>query len=438
VTKRIGVCALIPAAGRGARFGGSDNKVFVPLAGRPLLGWTLDAFARCDAVDAIVLVGGEADAPRLREIGERYGGGKLRAVTRGGETRQESVRLGLAACGDAALVAVHDAARPCITPEIIDDVIRAAADSRYGATAAIPVSDTLVRAWTPLSGIPPRADGHPRCAALVSRDGLWAIQTPQCFATSTLRDAHDRAQRCRMAATDDMSLVCPIDPEHVRSSSDSGRLVPGSPENLKVTRPEDLAIAEAILTRRLQQRRADVPQPAVTRPEPAAEPPFRIGYGYDVHAFAEGRPLYLGGVLFPEADRGLLGHSDADVLLHAVCDALLGAAGLGDIGKLFPPSDARHKDRRSTEFLSEVGIRIRDSGWQVGNVDAMVLAEAPRVGPRVAEMRACIAAALETAPERISIKATTNEGMGFVGRGEGIAVHATALLMRRDGHAGIR
>ena len=157
--------------------------------------------------------------------------------------------------------------------------------------------------------------------------------------------------------------------------------------------------------------------------------PFRIGYGYDVHPFATGRPMYLGGVHFPEAERGLAGHSDADALLHAVCDALLGAAGLGDIGKHFPPSDNRHKDRRSTEFLQEVGDAIANAGWQVGNMDVMVLAETPRVGPHVEEIKQVIAQTLGISPTQISIKATTNEGLGFIGRGEGIAVHATALLM---------
>ncbi|MBC8102915.1 MAG: 2-C-methyl-D-erythritol 2,4-cyclodiphosphate synthase [Cytophagales bacterium] len=157
--------------------------------------------------------------------------------------------------------------------------------------------------------------------------------------------------------------------------------------------------------------------------------PFRIGYGYDVHPFAEGRPMYLGGVHFPEAARGLQGHSDADALLHAVCDALLGAAALGDIGRHFPPSENRHKDRRSTEFLREVGALLATAGWHVGNLDVMVLAETPKVGPRVEEIRRVISETLGILPIQISIKATTNEGMGFVGRGEGIAVHATALIL---------
>lgn len=157
---------------------------------------------------------------------------------------------------------------------------------------------------------------------------------------------------------------------------------------------------------------------------------IRVGHGYDVHPFAAGRRLFLGGVEFPEAAMGLQGHSDADVILHALCDALLGAAGIGDIGKLFPPSDMRHKDRRSTEFVDEVKARLDAAGWRVGNVDITVLAEFPKINSRADEIRAKIAVHLGIEPERIGVKATTNEGLGFVGRGEGIAAHATALLFQ--------
>ena len=156
----------------------------------------------------------------------------------------------------------------------------------------------------------------------------------------------------------------------------------------------------------------------------------RIGCGYDVHPFAEGRKLMLGGVEFTGETRGLAGHSDADALLHAVCDALLGAAGLGDIGKHFPPSDPAHKDRSSLEFLREVRALLEEAGFRVGNIDVTVLAEAPKIGPRAAEMKEAIAGVLDISPENIGIKATTSEGMGFVGRGEGIAVHAAALIHR--------
>jgi 2-C-methyl-D-erythritol 2,4-cyclodiphosphate synthase/2-C-methyl-D-erythritol 4-phosphate cytidylyltransferase len=391
------VCALIPAAGRGVRFGGSANKVFAPLLGRPLLAWTLDAFARCDAIDAILLIGSEPDLLQLRELGHRYGGGKFLDVVLGGPDRQASVRNGLAVCADFEYVAVHDAARPCVTPELISAAVTAGRS--FGATTiAVPVADTLV------PGIGSILQGND-----VPRDGLYAIQTPQVFARQLLYEAHEAAWRDGLRGTDDAGLV--------RRLSGSTHQVVGSPENIKVTCPEDLTLAEAILA-----RRQDIT---------ANAPAIRIGYGYDVHPFAEGRPLFLGGVEFPDAPRGLLGHSDADVVLHAVCDALLGAAGLGDIGKLFPPSDMAHKNRRSTEFLREVQSRIAAAGWRVGNIDVTVLAEAPKIGPRADEMRGAIAIELNITPEQVGMKATTNEGLGFIGRGEGIAAHATALLLRQ-------
>ncbi len=306
------------------------------------------------------------------------------------------MRLGLTACpDDAEFVAVHDGARPCVTPLLITEAVAAARESD-AVTVALPLADTLNR-----FGID--KNDHLFVDEPIKRENTCAIQTPQVFRTALLRQEHENALQNNLVVTDDASLV--------RSPERRVRVVVGSPENLKVTRPEDMALAEAILIRR------------------HTPPPFRIGYGYDVHPFAEGRPMYLGGVHFPEADRGLEGHSDADALLHAVCDALLGAAGLGDIGRHFPPSDSRHKDRRSTEFLQEVGQSIAAAGWVVGNMDVMVLAETPRVGPRVEEIRQVISQILGITPEQISIKATTNEGLGFIGRGEGIAVHATALLM---------
>jgi 2-C-methyl-D-erythritol 4-phosphate cytidylyltransferase/2-C-methyl-D-erythritol 2,4-cyclodiphosphate synthase len=463
------VYALIPAAGRGARFGSSDNKVFAPLLGRPLLGWTIQAFANCDAIHKIVLIGSASDLPRLREIGTQYGGGKLHTVVEGGADRQSSVRLGLAACSQAEYIVVHDGARPCVTPELITASIDAVRESD-AVTVALPLTDTLNRFSI-------NSSDHLYVEEPIQRDNTCAIQTPQAFRTTFLQQAHDSALGNNLTVTDDASVI--------RAIGGQVRIVPGSPENLKVTRPGDIALAEAILLRRhtpppfpccasatdlpsegegafaseeiraSPKPEADVspsdpvsaedkitpvqnaPSPSEGRSVALAQQgkgggvplPFRIGYGYDVHPFADGRPMYLGGVHFPEADRGLLGHSDADALLHAVCDALLGAAGLGDIGKHFPPSDNRHKDRRSTEFLREVGQSIHTAGWQVGNMDVMVLAETPRVGPRVEEIRITIAEILGISPEQISIKATTNEGMGFVGRGEGIAVHATALLM---------
>lgn len=408
-----GVCALIPAAGRGVRFGASENKVFADLLGRSLLGWTLQAFARCDAVDDVVLIGGEADLPRLRAIGAQFGGGKVRNVVVGGADRQASVRNGLAALGDpdfplqgdAEYVLIHDAARCCVTPEIIRTVAVAARREGGGATAAIPVSDTLVR-----------ENGES-----VDRDRLWSVQTPQGFDRGWITQAHERALREGWQAADDAGL-----------SERQGRralLVFGSPENIKVTRPEDLALAEAILARR--QYSPSPAAPGEGHPKGTRERGhFRVGHGYDVHPFADDRKMMLGGVYFPESPRGLAGHSDADALLHAVCDALLGAAGRGDIGTLFPPSDHAHKDRPSIEFVGEVKRHLDEAGFRVGNIDVTVLAETPKIGPRAAEIKRVLADALGISSDQVGIKATTSEGMGFVGRAEGIAVHAAALIHR--------
>ena len=393
-----GACALIPAAGRGVRFGGNENKAFAPLLGKPVLGWTLEAFAGSGEIEDVIIIGREADVSRLEEIAGRHGGGKVRQVVTGGETRQESVAAGLAVA-QADMILIHDAARPCVTEEIISAV--AAATREYGAaTAAIPVADTLVQ-----------EEGHDFAGDNVPRRGLYVVQTPQGCDRMFFQSAHDMAAQTGYTGTDDAGLV--------RRCGLQVRLTPGSPENIKITRPEDLVVAEAILMRRHG-----------TGGGGAAAAMTRVGFGYDVHPFAEGRKLMLGGVEFDGETRGLAGHSDADALLHAVCDALLGAAGLGDIGKHFPPSDPAHKDRPSLEFLREVRGLLEEAGYRVGNIDVTVLAESPKIGPRAAEMKAAIAGVLEITPENIGIKATTSEGMGFIGRGEGIAVHAAALIHR--------
>jgi 2-C-methyl-D-erythritol 4-phosphate cytidylyltransferase/2-C-methyl-D-erythritol 2,4-cyclodiphosphate synthase len=421
------VCALILAAGRGVRFGGTENKVFAPLAGRPLIAWTLEAFARCDAIDAIVLVGSAGDMSRLRELGEAFGGGKYRVAVQGGNDRQSSVYLGLQACtsssgnGGFEYIAVHDAARPCITPEIIAQGVAAARE--HGAvTVAVRLADSLVRGPGNI------------IEEYVPRDGLWRVQTPQVFRRTLLEEAHQSANQNNIHATDDAGLV--------RRLGHPVYIVPGSPENLKVTEAADLMVAEAVVgegkspTSPTPNTQHPTPSPSPTTDPSASAPPttnFRIGHGYDVHPFTEGRRLFLGGVEFPEATRGLLGHSDADVVLHAVCDAILGAAGLGDIGHFFPPSDPAHKDRRSTEFLAEVAARVRADGWAVANMDVTILAETPKIGPKADAMKQVIAGLLSVEVGQVGIKATTNERLGFIGRGEGIAVHATTLLYRTAG-----
>jgi 2-C-methyl-D-erythritol 4-phosphate cytidylyltransferase / 2-C-methyl-D-erythritol 2,4-cyclodiphosphate synthase len=262
------------------------------------------------------------------------------------------------------------------------------------AIVAVPVSDTLKRV----------DDG--RIVGTVDRTGMWGAQTPQAFRRDVLLDIFDRAGEREVT-------------DEARLCEDLGipvAIVPGMPENLKVTHPGDVAVAAALL----EARRAGGGDHRMT-----GWP--RTGIGYDVHRFAEGRRMVLGGVEIP-FDRGLEGHSDADVLLHAVCDALLGAAGLGDIGQHFPPGDPRFKDADSIGLLRESARLVREAGFEPVNVDVAVIAEAPRIGPHVPAMRERIAGAIGIASGAVGVKATTNEGMGFVGRQEGIAALATALI----------
>jgi 2-C-methyl-D-erythritol 4-phosphate cytidylyltransferase/2-C-methyl-D-erythritol 2,4-cyclodiphosphate synthase len=398
--------ALIPAAGRAARFNsdpssgpssGSSaavgNKVFAELAGKPLLRWTADAFAAHKSIDGIVVVAGANEVARCREV--LSGLDKLLAIVPGGETRQESVAIGLFTLGGAAddLVLVHDGARPLVSSEVITRCLLGAAE-QGNAVAALPVADTLKA-----------VDSSLRVQRTVDREGLWAVQTPQAFRVATLYDAYSAARDSGWTGTDEASLV-------EKFSDESVHLVPGDPRNFKVTRPEDLQLAEALLR--------SIPESSM--------PQTRIGFGYDIHRLVEGRRLMLGGVEIPSR-RGLDGHSDADVLLHALCDALLGAAGLPDIGNLFPNTDLAYKDVDSLELLRQVMAHLEAGSYQVGNVDLTLIAEAPKIAPYVPQMRARIAECLNIEPARVGIKATTNEGLGSLGRGEGIAAHAVAAIV---------
>lgn len=389
--------ALIPAAGRAARFntdGGTEgNKVFAPLMGRPLLRWTAAAFADHPGIDGIVVVAGAGEVARCREALD--GLDKLLAIIPGGETRQVSVAIGLFTLGGAAddLVLVHDGARPLVTPEIITRCLDGARE--FGnAVAALPLTDTLKA-----------VDDAQIVQRTVDREGLWAVQTPQAFRIATLFDAHIAARDQGWSGTDEASLV-------ERFGAEPVHLVLGAPDNLKVTRPGDLKLAEALLRARSGEQMAQT----------------RIGFGYDIHPLIAGRLLMLGGVAIP-SPRGLDGHSDADVLLHALCDALLGAAGLPDIGNLFPNTDAAYKGISSLELLRQVRERVGAVGYSVGNVDLTLIAEAPKISPHVPQMRTLIAECLHIEPARVGIKATTNEGLGSLGRGEGIAAHAVAAIV---------
>jgi 2-C-methyl-D-erythritol 4-phosphate cytidylyltransferase/2-C-methyl-D-erythritol 2,4-cyclodiphosphate synthase len=383
------VTAILAAAGRGRRFGAPENKVFAPLAGKTVLHWSLAALERCPDVDAVVVVTAADDLSRVRALAA--GCSKAHAVCEGGAERHDSVWNALQAVPSGTeLVAVHDGARPLASPELISAVIHAA--RLHGAALpAGPVSDTLKRS----------EDGA-EAWETVDRSGLYAVQTPQAFHYDLLVRAYRSARDEGFSGTDDAS--------YVERLGHPVRLVPGGRENLKITVAEDLRMAEALLAGSLS---------------------LRTGFGYDVHRLAPGRPLVLGGVLLEHPEGlGLDGHSDADVLLHALADALLGAAALGDIGEHFPNTDPRYRGVSSLLLLAEVAGKLRQAGWEPVNVDAMLLAERPRIRPYVDAMRGCIAEALGVGVDAVSVKATTNERLGFEGREEGMAAHAVATIRR--------
>ena len=384
------VAAIVPAAGRGARFGGGGPKALVPLRGRPLVEHTVAALGAATVVE-VIIVAAPADAlETVARAARTAAGGKVAAVVPGGADRQASVARGLAAVPPGPdVVLVHDGARPLVPVALIEAVAAAAAEDG-AATAAVPVDETLKR------GAGEWVDGT------VDRAGLYRIQTPQGFGRALLERAHREAGASGFRATDDAALV--------ERLGHPVRLVPGAAVNLKVTMPADLELAEALLRRE----------------EPPSVAP-RVGIGFDAHRLAPGRRLVLGGVEIP-SPRGLDGHSDADVVAHAVIDALLGAAGCGDIGRWFPPDDPAYAGADSMRLLGRVRSLLAERGWRAGHIDVIVMAEAPRLAPHAAAMRSAMAAALATDPDRISIKATTLEGMGAIGREEGIAAQAVASL----------
>lgn len=384
------VVAIIPAAGQGRRMGGEIPKQYLPLEGRPLLWFTLAALERSPLIRALILV----VRPEDHQLAEQLVSGfaKVRCLVPGGGERGDSVRAGLeATTPEDGLVLIHDAVRPFISLSLIERVVVAA--RQWGAAIpALPVRETI------------KVVGDGQVVETPRRSRLWAAQTPQGFRRSLLLEAFSR-QRDGAPATDEAMLV--------EGLGHPVRVVEGEPGNLKITTPEDLAWAGWWM---LHNAGGQMQKRSV-----------RVGQGYDVHRLEVGRALVLGGVTIP-FERGLAGHSDADVLIHAIMDALLGAAGLGDIGRLFPDTDPSYQDISSLLLLQEVGARLREQGAQILNIDATLLAQRPRIAPQVPEMIARMAGVLQLAPGRLSIKATTNERLGFVGREEGIAAQAVALI----------
>jgi 2-C-methyl-D-erythritol 4-phosphate cytidylyltransferase/2-C-methyl-D-erythritol 2,4-cyclodiphosphate synthase len=398
------VTAIIAAGGRGARFGAAEPKQLLSVGGLPILERSVRAFLEHPGIDEVLVVlppSLVADPPAYL----RSSGKPLRIVA-GGARRQDSVANAfreVAALSD--LIVIHDAARPFASADLITRTIAAAAESG-AALAAVASRDTVKRASGPAEA------GHDRIVAeTLSRDTIVLAQTPQAFRRDVLQAAFALSEREGVDATDEAALV--------ERSGHPVRLVEGEATNIKITTPEDLPMAEAI---------ARAAAPARTG---------RAGIGYDLHRLVEGRPLILGGVTIPFG-KGLLGHSDADAVCHAITDAVLGAAAAGDIGRHFPDTDPAWKGASSIDLLQRAAAIVRGLGLEVGNVDASVIAERPTLAPYVDAMRANIAAALGIAVDRVSVKGKTNEGVGALGRGEAIAVHAVALLRIRNQGLGIR
>ena len=374
----MAVTALIVAAGSGSRMGADMPKQYRRLAGKAVLAHAVDAMTSHPAVEAVrVVIGPGQEGDARSALGDRDVG----AMIVGGAERADSVRAGLAAI-DGGIVLVHDAARPFCPPDVVDRLLAALGDAE-GAVPALPVADTLAR-----------SDGT--LGEAIDRTGAVRVQTPQAFPLALLRDCY--ARWSGPPPTDEATVV--------RAAGRRVAVVDGDPALEKLTSPADWARAEAML---------------------ASQMVSRSGLGFDVHAFAGPGPVMMGGIAIP-SERGLAGHSDADVVLHAITDALLGAAGHGDIGEHFPPTDPRWKGAASEIFLAHAAGLVRSAGGVIDHVDCTVICEAPRVGPHRSAMRANVARILGLAPGQVSIKATTTERLGFTGRGEGIAAQALATI----------
>jgi len=372
------IAVLIVAAGKGARAATELPKQYECLAGQPMLRRTVEAFK--DYPVQVVIGRGQEDL-----AAKALAGLSLPAPVTGGATRQQSVRLGLEALAKDApdFVLIHDAARPLVSRKVIEDVVQALEAGADGALPMVAASDTLRRRG---------ADGH---WSLVDRENLYRAQTPQGFAFAKILAAH--RNHAGEEVTDDMALA--------ELAGLKVEMTQGEEKNIKVTRKEDFALAEKLMGS------GDV----------------RTATGYDVHKFTDGDHIMLCGLKVPHS-HGLEGHSDADVGLHAITDALLGAIGEGDIGQHFPPTDDRWKGAASWKFLDHAAGLVRAKGGVINHVDVTIICERPKVGPHRDAMKARIAEILKIEPARVSVKATTTEGLGFTGRREGIAAQAIATV----------
>ncbi len=399
------VTAIIAAGGRGVRFGGTRPKQLIEVGGEPILLRSVRAFATHPSIaEVIVALPDELAAnppaylqsPRVR-------------IVAGGARRQDSVANAFrAASASSDVIVVHDAARPFASAALIERTIAIAAESG-AAVAAAPARDTVKFVAGPGEG-PAEAGYDVRVLETLPRERVFLAQTPQAFRRGVLADALRLAED----ATDEATLA--------EKAGHCVRIVEGEATNIKITTPDDLAMAEAIAN----------PSAIRHAPSAVAKPPRtgRAGIGYDVHRLVDARPLILGGVTIP-SERGALGHSDADVVCHAVTDAILGALSLGDIGRHFPDTDPRWKDANSLDLLARAVAMAGECGYEIGNVDVTVILERPKIKDHIDAIRATLARTLGIDVARVSVKGKTNEGLDAIGRGEAIAAHAIALTRAR-------
>ena len=371
--------AIVVAAGSGSRLGGATPKQFQTLAGKPMLLWSVETMLQCKKISAIAVVVPFEDQHRVRSMLPH--GWHIHVVP-GGATRTESVRAGLDVLEPTRpdRVLVHDAARPGLTLDVLDELLNALTEAD-AACPALPVADALKRSGT---------------LETVAREDLVRVQTPQAFRWEVITRAYASAPA---SAVDDLALL--------EGTGAKIKLTPGRQALMKVTYPEDFALAEKLI----------------------ASPSIRVGTGFDVHGFEPGDAVILCGVRIPHTKK-LEGHSDADAAWHALTDAILGALALGDIGDHFPPSDPQWKGAASIKFLQHAVKLARDRGYHIANADITILAERPKIAPHREAMRRATAEAMNVLPDVISVKATTTEGLGFLGREEGIAAQASVLLSR--------
>lgn len=382
----MSIAAIIVAAGRGTRAGPGAPKQWRSLGGRPVLERTVSCFQRADIARIIVVL-----HPDDMITGLKLFGGRVTLVA-GGETRSGSVRNALESLDpkEISKVLIHDGARPFVDPDLISRVIDAL-DTAPAAAPALPVTDAL---WRGAEGI---------VSGTQARDGLYRAQTPQGFALQPIVDAYRAADHAAgQLAADDVEIA--------RAAGLPVTIVAGAEENFKITWAEDFARGEKLIER---ERKMDI----------------RLGNGYDVHAFTEGDAVILCGVQVPH-HKALLGHSDADVAMHALTDAIYGALAQGDIGRHFPPSDPQWKGAASDIFLRHAGDLAREMGFAISNVDVTIVCERPKIGPHADAMMDRLAQILQIDVTRVSVKATTSERLGFTGREEGIASIATATLIK--------